>query len=339
MQAMAYELPETIITSDAIEGRLMPIYERFGLRAGRLELMTGIKERRAGGVHEAPSVLAIKVANRLLEETKIAREEIELLIFASVCRDFLEPATAAIVHHGVGLAPHCQFFDLSNACLGVASAMVMMAEMIERGSIRRGLIVASENGGPLLEKTIHHLLQEHRQGSISKEKLKKHFASFTIGSGAFAMVLGSDEERGPRLLGGSVLVDSHASHLCQGGMASDGGGLLMETDAEALLVAGCNLAVENWKGAREALSWENTTPDHLITHQVGEAHLRLLCERLELPRSKVHTNYHILGNTGSVAMPISLCMASESGAIKAGEVVGLLGIGSGLSSIMLGVRY
>ena len=73
---------------------------------------------------------------------------------AAVCRDRLEPATAAYVHQALGLPGHTQILDVSNACLGFLNALVMAAGMIESGQIERALIVAGENGRPLLERTL-----------------------------------------------------------------------------------------------------------------------------------------------------------------------------------------
>ena len=46
LEAWAYVLPERVVSSAELEQRLAPLYERFGLHEGRLELMTGIRERR-----------------------------------------------------------------------------------------------------------------------------------------------------------------------------------------------------------------------------------------------------------------------------------------------------
>ena len=46
LESLAYTLPEEIVTSDQIESMLSPLYQRLRLPAGRLELMTGIRERR-----------------------------------------------------------------------------------------------------------------------------------------------------------------------------------------------------------------------------------------------------------------------------------------------------
>jgi len=44
--AVSHALPPEVVTSADVEARLRPVYERLGLPEGRLELMTGIRERR-----------------------------------------------------------------------------------------------------------------------------------------------------------------------------------------------------------------------------------------------------------------------------------------------------
>ena len=46
LEAIAHTLPEEVVTSAEIEARLEPLYTRLRLPEGRLELMTGIRERR-----------------------------------------------------------------------------------------------------------------------------------------------------------------------------------------------------------------------------------------------------------------------------------------------------
>ena len=45
MEAIATHLPERVVTSQQLEQRLAPVYERLRLSEGRLELMSGIRER------------------------------------------------------------------------------------------------------------------------------------------------------------------------------------------------------------------------------------------------------------------------------------------------------
>jgi 3-oxoacyl-[acyl-carrier-protein] synthase-3 len=49
--------------------------------------------------------------------------------------------------------------------------------------------------------------------------------------------------------------------------------------------------------------------------------------------------YEYLGNTGTAALPVATALAHERGFLEPGHRVGLLGIGSGLNCMMLGVDW
>ena len=119
LEALAYDLPEEIVTTDDLETRLRPLYERLRLPAGRLELMTGIRERRFFPADMPPSAASIRSGRKAIEAAGLDRRRIGALIHGSVCRDFLEPATACGVHRGLQLPHDCAVYDVSNACLGL----------------------------------------------------------------------------------------------------------------------------------------------------------------------------------------------------------------------------
>ena len=154
VESLGYTLPDEVISSEEIERRLEPLYARLKLPAGRLELMTGIKERRVWPVGTLPSQISVVSGRRAIEAAGIERSEIGALMHGSVCRDYLEPATACGVHHRLELPAKCLIYDVSNACLGLLNGMVQVANMIELGQIRAGLVVASEVSRPLMETTI-----------------------------------------------------------------------------------------------------------------------------------------------------------------------------------------
>ena len=336
IESFGYNLSDTVVKSSDIETRLSVLYDKLKLPEGRLELMSGITERRMWAPGTKPSDLSTKAAVDCLSKSKIKKEEIDLLIHASVCRDFLEPATASVVHANLGLSRSAMIFDLSNACLGVVNAIVVAGNMIESGQIKTALIVSGENGGPLLENTIDELLSNPK---IDRKNIKKYIANLTIGSAATALLIThkSLSPGSPEILGGAVETDSSANHLCRG----DGNthSLVMETDSEELLKYGVALGQSTWQKARVELNWTNSDVDFVITHQVGTAHEKLSLESLELNKTRTFKTYPFLGNTGSSALPVTLMMASEHGALLKGDKIALLGIGSGLSSIMLGVKW
>lgn len=334
LHSYAYEEPEIFMTSDEMEEKLAPLYERAKLPAGRLELQTGIKRRGFWPKGTRPSTIASKAAEKILK--RFPREQIDLLLHASVCRDFLEPATAAQVHHNLKLSPHCMISDLSNACLGVLSSILMAGQMIERGVIKTALIVSGENAGPLIEETLSHLLNDPK---MDRKRIKPYMASLTIGSAAVAFLIthSSLAPDSPKILGGTTLTDSSAVELCQGDGSTNG--LMMETDSEALLKAGVKLAQDNWTKAREVLGWKNEMVDKIIPHQVGTAHRLAMLTELGLPLDRDFQTFEQFGNTGSAALPLTLIKASEANFFKPNDKIALLGIGSGLTSTMLGMEW
>lgn len=339
LAGLGHALPDEAVSSEALERRLEPLYERLGLSVGRLELMSGIRERRFWPPGTRPSDVAARAGVQALERAGIARERVGCLIHASVCRDFLEPATASVVHHRLELGERCQAFDLSNACLGFANALTVVATMIERGEIEAGLVVAGEDGRPLVEETIRALTDPAR--AVGRAELKRAYASLTIGSGAVACVLARRgvTETGRRLVGAVARADTAHHELCAGDRAAGAEGPLMETDSEALLTAGNALAARTFEAFLAELGWSRNLVDRVVTHQVGSAHRRLLFETLQLDPAKDFPTVETLGNVGSVSLPISLALALEEGFVRTGERVALLGIGSGLQCAMLGLEW
>jgi 3-oxoacyl-[acyl-carrier-protein] synthase-3 len=341
IEAIAHTLPEEIVTSAEIEARLEPLYSRLKLPEGRLELMTGIAARRFWPRGMLPSEKSVVTAEKALRMTSLDRQQIGALIHGSVCRDFLEPATACGVHHRLGLLHRCAIYDVSNACLGLLNGMVQVANMIELGQIRAGVVVGTEDSRELVESTIQFL---NTDLSLSRNDIKTAFASLTIGSGSAAIVLCHRElsRTGNRLLGGVMQTATEHCELCQGGHGESDGrqnSLLMQTDSEALMREGIAAAQVAFADFLATLQWRPETIQKTFCHQVGRAHHRLLFEALGLDPTLDYATFEYLGNTGSTALPMTTAIGIENGRLQTGDHVALLGIGSGINVIMLGIEW
>ncbi|MCC6572391.1 MAG: 3-oxoacyl-ACP synthase III [Planctomycetes bacterium] len=339
IEGFSHALGERVVTSEELERRLAPFYERMGFSVGRIELMSGIRERRFFASGTKPSDISARAGERVLEQTGFDRSRIGCVIHSSVCRDHMEPATAATVHRALKLPAACQLYDVSNACLGFANAMLIVANMIELGQIEAGMVVAGEDGGPLVEATVQRMLTD---ASITRKSSKLSFASLTIGSGGAAVILTSKKlsTRGHRLVGGAMRVATEHNQLCQGGMtAGNSVGPLMETDSETLMHHGIALAAQTWRDAKESLGWNNGDVGRVFTHQVGSAHRKMVFSTLELEPKLDFPTVETLGNIGSAALPVAVALGSEQGVIKRGDKVALLGIGSGLVCLNLGLEW
>jgi 3-oxoacyl-[acyl-carrier-protein] synthase-3 len=341
VEAFGYAIPDEIVTSDEIERRLEPLYRRLKLPEGRLELMSGIRERRLWPRGFRPSDGSTLSGRRAIEAAGIDPGEIGCLIHGSVCRDQLEPATACRVHDALGLPESCLAYDVSNACLGMLNGIVQVANLIELGQIRAGLVVGAEDSRALLERTIDALNADQ---SLTRDRVKPAFASLTIGSASAAVLLVHREisRTGNALQAAAARAHTAHHQLCQGGHDSStnsSAGILMQTDSEELLKQGLVAGAETFSDFLAASGWSREATHKSICHQVGGTHRRLMLESLGLPPERDYMTFPWLGNTGSVALPITMALAVENAFVQPHNHVALLGIGSGINCLMLAVDW
>ena len=168
-----------------------------------------------------------------------------MLIYGGVCRDNLEPATACAVANGLGLGGETQIYDVSNACLGILNGMVQVANAIELGQVRAGMIVSCESARQIVDITIDRLLETR-----DMEVFKKTVATLTGGSGAVAVIL-TDRTlaaSGHRVLGGAARSAAEHHQLCVWGPDTGipASGLhVMETDPVGVLQNGVVLTLQS----------------------------------------------------------------------------------------------
>jgi acyl-CoA:acyl-CoA alkyltransferase len=322
------------VSSEELEARLAPAYERLRLPEGRLELMTGIGARRFFPPGRRPSQMSLVSAQRAIDAAGIDRGHIGALVHGSVCRDFLEPATACGVHHGLCLSDECVVYDASNACLGILTGVLNVANMIELGQIRAGLVVGTECGRSLVENTVARLNED---AGIDRQAVKQFVASLTIGSASAAVLLCDGEltRSGNRLLGAAALANTVQHELCQ----SEGLETFMRTDSEQLMLAGVETAARTFDRFLAELAWSRRDISKTVCHQVGSAQKRMLLERLGLDEAIDFSTYPSLGNTGAVALPLTMALAAEAGHLVEGDRVAMMGIGSGINCQMAGVEW
>lgn len=317
-----------VITSDALDDALADTYRRVGLRPGLLERLAGIQERRwwAEGVTFVDG--AATAGAKAISNSGVDPAGIGVMINTSVSRRYLEPSTAAAVHHALGLPRSCQNFDVTNACLGFVNGMELAAAMIDSGLIDHALIVNGEDSRPVQERTIERL---NSPETVSADVLSQ-FATLTLGSGAVAMVLGRADmhPEGHRLIRSVSRAGTEHHELCTGDNE------MMRTDLKGLLDAGLRLSEDLWADAAEDVDWARGMSRYIV-HQVSKVHTGALCDRFSIDPALVPTTFPTRGNLGPASVPFTL--AAEQDSLVDGDRVLLMGIGSGLNASCLEIAW
>ena len=376
LESIGYELPPVVVTTAELEARLKPMYDVQRMASGQLELLTGINERRWWEPNYRLSQGATEAGRKALSSANFHPQDVDVLIYAGVCREQYEPATACAVAANLGISSDAMMYDLSNACLGVLNGVVEVANRIELGQCDAGLVVSCETAREINETAIDRV---NRSGSI--DVFRNSLATFTGGSGAVAVLVTRDtvtQAKRRRLIGGAAKNAPEHHNLCRWGvqnlLSSSVGRVVeenltvamqraldtqaasilqrgfdlgmrhvmlpfMETHAGDVLKHGVDLGLKTWTTFLTKLGWASEQIDKVVCHQVGAGHRDAVLKSFGIDPAKDFSTFPFLGNIGTVSLPITAAIAEEREFLQPGDRVGFLGIGSGLNCLMLGVEW
>lgn len=339
LEAIGYELPQNIVTSTWIEEQLAPLYKKLYMVPGQLEALTGIRERRWFNKGHINAIEAAKAAKKALSQTDIPVEDIGAVIYGGVCRDNYEPATACHVAAEIKVTADTVIYDVSNACLGVMNGILELANKIELGQVKAGIVVACETARDITGIMINRMLEE---GTM--EFFKQALATMTGGSGAAGVVLsdGSYSDDCPRLTTATVMGAPEHHAMCRWGAdqrTPPRASQMMETNAIGMLRHGGDLIRKLGDSFFTEAGWQRNELDRIISHQVASANRDAIINNLGLTPEKDFSTFPFLGNMGTVSLPVTASIAQERGLLERNNKVGFVGIGSGLNSMMLGWEW
>lgn len=339
LESIGYELPKRVITSRWIEEQLWPLYQKIHFQIGTLEALTGVKERRWWEPGHINAVEAAKAAKKALSKSDVPIEDIGAVIYCAVCRDNFEPATACHVASELKVRPETVIHDITNACLGTMSGIIDVANRIELGQIKAGLVVSCEHARDITQILIQRMVEEG-----TSEYFREAMATMTGGSGAVGILLtdGSYESDKPRLIGGVTMGAPQHFAMCRWGADKRipaRAPQMMETNPIGMLKHGGELIRKVGDAFFNEFNWTREELDKIISHQVAAANRDAIIANLGLTLDKDFSTFPFLGNMGTVSLPVTAAIAEERGILEHGQKVGFIGIGSGLNSMMLGWEW
>lgn len=105
--------------------------DKFGeIAVERFEKVTGIKEVHQVSQNQTASDLGYEAAERIIQELKIDRNAIGLLVFVTNSPDYRFPASACVLQHRLKLSIECAAFDVGLGCSGFIYGLQVAASMM-----------------------------------------------------------------------------------------------------------------------------------------------------------------------------------------------------------------
>lgn len=343
IDSIEYELAPHVVTTKELEKRLTPFFDAVGFAPGQIEALTGIKERRYWDENHTLAEHAANAGQKALDETDISPDQIGALVYCGVCQDGFEPATSCDVAHRLNIGDHAHIYDVKSACLGMITGIIQVANEIQLGNIKAGLVVSCETARQIVDATINEI---NTRKSI--EFYKDAVATMTGGSGAVAVLLtdgtiGSSRNRRHTLEGGVVKNAIEHHGLCSWGFEQKGmptnSRVVMRTQAQGVLENGLVLAKATFEKFKGEFNLPDDKPDKFIGHQVGALHHQKFYQALNVDMKKDFATFPFLGNVGTVSLPITAAIADERGFLQPDDFVAFIGVGSGLNCYILGVEW
>ena len=268
---------------------------------------TGIKERHIGGTTAGMSIESGRAA---LDMSGVDLSEIDALVLATTTPD-TQWGTAATVQNELGL--RCGAFDVNAACSGFVYGLVTAHGMIAMGA-RKVLLIGTDSLSRITD-------WEDRNTAV------------LFGDGSGSVVLEAVEGPG-QLLAWDLDADGSLGRL----LWADVGGFIHMEGKEVFRRA-VRIMVDS---ATKSLDHAGLTADDVtlvIPHQANVRIIQAACARLGIEIERAVTVLDRTGNTSSASIPLALADALDTGRVKEGDLLLLVGFGGGMTAASAVLRW
>lgn len=323
IESIGVKLPEKKWSTNEIE-RELKLSGKL-----KLELLTGISNRRVCNEFEDSLSLAVDAVHDCLKYSEIKAHDIEMIINCSISKyvnglsHCYEPALSLLVKDKIGNKKALNF-DVSNACAGMLTGVHIANNFIARGVVSNCLVVSGECITNLGKSAIN------RVDSIQHPEV----ASLTVGDAGAAVILTRTDSPEDSLKVSEMTTLSRYSNLCTGYQNTWQPGASMYTNMKKIH----EVSLENVPAAVENALFKAGIKfgdiDFFIPHQTAKisilSGIKILTKYFKQKPKEVVINLAQTGNTASTTHFVALYQYLQNKRFKQGDNVLLLSFASGL---------
>ena len=313
ISGIASYLPDDILDNDMLSKMVDTNDEWITTRVG-------IKERRI--LHKensGSSYMGAIAVQRLIENTGINPDDIELVICATSNPDYRFPSTASVITYQTGLK-HCYAYDIQAACAGFIVALQDATGYIRSGLYRNVVVVCAEKMSSMVN------YQDRQTCPL-------------FGDGAAAVLVQPTDEPGMGVQDAVLHVDGQGLEY----LVMKGGGSVHPTTQQTL-DDGWHFLFQDGRhvykhavtdmltSTLDVMKRNNLGVDdisYLIPHQANLRIIEAVAQKAGVPMEKVLVNIQHTGNTSAASIPI--CLDEYKDTLKKGDKLILTAFGAGFT--------
>lgn len=310
IKQVGHYLPEQIVTNQ-------DMIDQFNIRmkAGWVEKIVGIKERRWANDNQATSDLAVEAVK------KFDLNNFDGPIYLStITGDFLTPSTSSIVKRKLNLKGHSACHDINAACAGFLFALENAINAIKAGTCEQALVFASEC----------------RSRFVNKNDRR---TAFLFGDAACAVLIEKSDDQGNInwVETRTEASDDYEILIPAGGTKepiteealAQKRHLITMNDGTKISEVTQTKLIDTVNETLKSKGQELSDFDHFIFHQGNGLLIRAIAKEMGIAEEKVWINFDRYGNSSSASVGLSLSEAIHTGAVKKNDNILMMAMGAG----------
>lgn len=319
IHAIEYYLPERTLTTEQL-ARDFPDWS-----VEKIDEKTGVAVRHIAAPGECSSDLAVSAAEKLFASKVCERSEIDFLLFCTQSPDYLLPTTACLIQDRLGLKTSVGALDFNLGCSGFVYGLALAKGLIETGQAGSALLLTAETYSKFMspdDRSVRTIFGDAGAATllrgvddIGTEQLGP-FLFGTDGSGAENLIVKSGGLRWP--VDQSSSVDQSEQHC----LFMNGPEIFAFTLRTVPGVVRQLLAKAHC---------EKEEVDLYVFHQANRYMLESLRKATGIKPDAFVNEMSQTGNTVSSTIPIALKQMEQTGRLRYGMRVMLVGFGVGYS--------
>ena len=278
---------------------------------------SGIKNRHFVSDNENTSDMAFFAANKAIENAKISKNDIDLIVLATTTPDNTFPSTATLVQKKLEI--DAVSFDIQAVCAGFVFAISVAKSMMTEGNYKNCLVIGADSMSKLLN-------------------WKDRSTSVLFGDGAGAIILQKIKNIESKyddwgILSNIIHSDGQFYDLLKtnGGVSKNKKTGFIEMEGKEVFKHAVDKLSSSLEEALKASNKKINDLDWLVPHQANQRIILAVADKMKVDISKVISTVKDHGNTSAASIPLALENAIASNKILNGNLIGLHAIGGGLS--------
>jgi 3-oxoacyl-[acyl-carrier-protein] synthase-3 len=265
----------------------------------------GVFERRFADENTCSSDLCFAAAERLFEDNRVDRNEIDLLVFLSQTPDYRMPATSILLQDRLGLPMSTMAFDISLGCSGFISALSIAYAMMQNHGFRKALLLDGETRSKVYSR------KDRREAFIFGDAGVAALIERDERFGKSHFSINSDGSRGDLIMipGGGYRNMSSVETLREkvvdeyGNIRTDEQGYMNGADVFNFVIVE---VPKDIKRLMAAAGEDIQFMDYYVFHQANAFINNHIAKKLKLATDKIPWTIQKYGNTSSVSVPLTI---------------------------------